>query len=203
LKIPTIVFFSAAMLFGNFTAALGQAAKADSITARRNYWGSIGLGPTTLGEGMITADVGAEMSNHWVISAEAKGETSLLLRSSPPPSYIDVTTYNILTGKIFKQSSSFITVLAGAGLANVDKNNNPDYSPGPASRQNRYTLNVPVEVQMYFVPATGFAVSIGAYVNLNNIKTTAGISGKLAFGRMSTHNKRRPPHPPWLPGPKN
>lgn len=195
---------------GNFKKAHGQVIKADSITARRNYWGSISFGASSLGSLAAGLDANAELASHWAVTIEARGELNRFWGIYQETPNVDVNTYNVLGGKIFKQRSSFLVVSAGVGLVDVYSYTyllpNGSYAHDITSQQDRYALNVPVEVQMYFVPVTPFAVSIGAYVNLNKLKTTAGITGKFAFGRMSTHNTRRPPllplPPPWLPGPK-
>lgn len=206
MKIAVIIFLPAVILLANFTTAYSQTVKPDSITARRNYWASISLGASSLGQLSAGLDVNAELANHWAIAANIKGESNRFLDIYQETPNVDVTTYNILGGKIFKQRSSFLTVSAGLGLADVYTYTyllpNGSYAKDITSQQDRYALNIPIEVQMYFVPVTPFAVSIGAYVNINNVKTTAGISGKFSFGRMSTHNTRRPPYPTWLPGPK-
>lgn len=190
---------------GNFKKAHGQAAKADSITARRNYWGSIGFGPSSLGFAGLNLDVNAQISKHWVVSAEFQGELQSFRLSNDPSA--ELNTFNVFAGNIFKQRSSFITVSAGLGLADYYSSSSSDVFAPAATFHDQYAINVPITAQIYFVPVTPFAVSIGAYVNLNKLKTTAGITGKFAFGRMSTHNTRRPPllpmPPPWLPGPKN
>ncbi|MDB5132068.1 MAG: hypothetical protein JWR02_1817 [Mucilaginibacter sp.] len=206
IKITLAVFMSAIMLLACCTAAFGQAAATNNINAKHNYWGSLGFGPTTFGSSVLGGDLNAEIANQWVISAESKVELQSFLSSN-----VTVTTYDILAGKIFKQKFSFITVSAGLGLVDLNtvttSTNAPTVSSTPQNQftltfpsytwHDQYALNIPIEVQMYFVPVTPFAVGVGAYVNLNTIRTTAGFTVRLALGRMSTHLSKKRPRLPW------
>lgn len=196
LKMVFAIFFPVALVLVGCTAVFGQTATTDSINLKPNYWGSIGGGPTTLGSVGFNADLNAEMSDHWFISTEGQVETKTLNLFG---SNVSTATFNVLAGKIFKQKLTFITVSAGLGLVDLNTFTSGGLFPTtPSSSKDQYGLNIPVEVNVYLVPVTPFAVGVGAYLNLNAINTTAGITLRLAFGRMSTHTKqRRPRHLPW------
>jgi len=196
LKTAIAIFLPVVSALAGCTMAFGQTTRVDSINLKRNYWGSIGAGPTTLGAVGLNADVNAEISDHWFISTEGQVETQTFLNLFG--SNVGVATLNVLAGKIFKQRVTFITVSAGLGLVDVNTYNSGGlFSNTPPTSQTQYAFNVPIEVQVYFVPVTPFAVGVGAYLNLNAINTTAGITVRLAFGRMSTHMKQRRPRLPW------
>jgi hypothetical protein len=183
LKIAIAFFFPAALLLAGSTSAFGQTTGADSINLKPNYWGSIGGGPTTLGAIGLNADVNAEISDHWFISTEGQVETQTFLNLFG--SNVSTASLNVLTGKVFKQRLTFITVSAGLGLVDVNTYNSGGlFSNTPSSSQDQYAVNVPIEVNVYFVPVTPFAVGVGLYANLNAINTTAGVTVRLAFGRM-------------------
>jgi hypothetical protein len=197
LKTALVFFLSATMLLTWCNTAFGQTTATDSVNLKPNYWGSIGGGPTTLGAVGLNADVNAEISDHWFISTEGQVETQTFLNLFG--SNVSTATLNVLAWKIFKQRLTFITVSAGLGLVDLNTFSSGGlFSTTPSTSQDQYALNVPIEVNVYFVPVTPFAVGVGAYLNLNAINTTAGITVRLAFGRMSTHAKqRRPRRLPW------
>ncbi|MDP9048565.1 MAG: hypothetical protein M3N14_10535 [Bacteroidota bacterium] len=71
--------------------------KPDSITARRNYWASIGFGPSSLGFAGLNVDVNAQILKHWVVSAELQEELQSLRLSNHPSAQLN--TFSLFAEK--------------------------------------------------------------------------------------------------------
>jgi len=98
-----------------FTHAFAQRARPDSSRAPKSYWGAFGFGGSSVGPlGMLTAN--AEIGHHYVFSAAAEAEFNRFW--STGTNNLDVTRYNIMFGKIFRQQYTFLTVSAGVGTVN-------------------------------------------------------------------------------------
>jgi hypothetical protein len=185
-----IKFLIAIFLAGVVSAASGQVRSVDSTGIRKSYWIAGRVGLSTLGSvsGMLVAN--AEIKNHILISASTTGETNGILDFSATHS-VDVSSFNMLAGKIYKQRHSLISFSAGLGLVKIDTH---DSEPGifgkvyPESSET--TIGIPLLIQAYAIGFQTIGVGLNLYGNLNTKQSTAGIQVCLALGRIAT----RPRH---------
>jgi hypothetical protein len=94
-------------------------------------------------------------------------------------------SYSILFGKIFKQEYSFIMV--STGLAFDQSQSNDNSSLGNISGSG---IGIPFLIQVYVVMGQAVGLGIGAYADLSTNKSTAGITIGLAFGKLTTHERK-------------
>lgn len=183
MKIPITTLFLLLLVSFFSTRSLAQALTKDSTGFRPSIWGSVGLGTSSLGFISGLASVNVEAAGHFILSANATEESNSLIFSN-----VNVTTVNVLAGTIFKEKYFLLALSAGLGYANVynvDPSSEFVYGK-PVTGANRNTVNIPVMAQGYAVLAPGFGLGLGGYLNLNSIKTTAGVTVSIAFGRLGT-----------------
>ena len=191
------------VLFLVRTNCYSQRLRADTIKQPKSYWAAFNAGGGTLGyESAFTLN--AEIKKNYFLAGSVQAETNridLELFGPEQGRFVNVYNFNLQFGKVFKQQISFLTVSSGLGLVRYDAFTNTfisspyqtSYFGGEnkvtvADRINRYSLNVPVLLQGYVVIASPIAIGINAYVNLNTVRTTAGISFIIALGRMTARN---------------
>ncbi len=192
MKIRIIIYICIPMLAFIFTTASAQVSTKDSTNKDaaqipRCYWAGFGLGASTLGALAGNVNVNAEISNQWIITANAEIEANRFLNFSSSPN-VQVTTYNVLAGKIYKGKISFFTLSAGIGLVDVYTYNNPGlFSDAPVHKSDQYTVGVPLLIQWYVIRFQAVGIGLSGYANLNTIQTTAGFNISVVFGRIATH----------------
>lgn len=168
------------------TKSYAQIVKNDSTGFRPSIWGSVGLGTSSLGSFSGMASVNAEVIGHFILSANGTAESDAFIFSNT-----DVTTVNLLAGTLLKQKYFLLALSGGLGYVNAYQLN-----PNSGIGANRSGLNIPLMAQGYFVLAPGFGLGVGAYLNLNSIKTTAGLTASIAFGQLGTRKENgRHQHP--------
>jgi|GEM_PF-5090107 len=189
------LFYTLILLAFCLTSAYAQRARTDSSRAAKSYWGTFGFGGSSVGSlGMLTAS--AEIGHHYVFSAVAETEVNHFWPAET--GNLDVTRYNVMLGKIFRQQYTFLTVSAGVGTVNFttyDRLNDNTLK----NTSDRYAFEVPVMVQYYLLMTKNVSFGIQGFVDFNRIRTTEGFSLNFAFGRMRTRNGKIA-QPPNLPG---
>ena len=136
--------------------------------------------------GSVSAMLGAnaEVKNRLVVSLNWTGETSSVLDFTAKH-VVDVNSFNILAGKIYKQRNSLMSFSAGLGLARV---HTFDSRNGAAS-YTETTVGLPLSIQAYAIGFQAVGAGLNLYANLNTKQSTAGIHVSLALGRISTRQK--------------
>jgi hypothetical protein len=183
--------YAAILLFAiTFTRSFAQSASRDSTKTPKSYWATFGLGYSSLGSIAAHLDGNAEIWNKCVITANLQTEVSDFFGKAGTTNF-QVTTYNLLAGKIFKQKLTFITVSAGLGL--VDVNTYNGYDKGilvfvKTDSKNQFIGGVPIIIQWYGVINEVVGFGINGYVNLNTVRTTAGFTINIALGRITTRH---------------
>lgn len=189
------LFYTSVLLTCCLSNAYAQRARTDSNSAPKNFWGTFGFGGSSVGPlGMLTAS--AEIGHHYVFSAVAETEVNHFW--STETNNLEVTRYNVLFGKIFRQQYTFLTVSAGVGTVNFttyDRLNDNTFK----NTSDRYAFEVPVMVQYYLLMTKNVSFGIQGFVDFNRIRTTEGFSINFAFGRMRTRSGKIA-QPPNLPG---
>jgi hypothetical protein len=189
MKIKIITSVCIAMLVCAFTKGLAQVSTKDTSKIPRCYWMALGLGASSLGSLSGTINANAEISNRWLLTANVGIEQNTFLNLSSSPN-VQVTTFNILAGKIYKKKISFIALSAGLALVNVYTYNNAGlFGEAPVHKLNQYTVGVPLLIQGHVIRAQAVGIGLSGYVNLNTIQTTAGLNICLVFGRIATHKR--------------
>jgi hypothetical protein len=189
-----IVLFASALSF----AAKGYGQRADSVAVPRSWWFSIGAGGTTLGALSGSTSFNFESAHHWLLSANFEGETSGVFNTQS-----SLDTYNVLVGQIVKTRFAFFTASIGLGLAdyynNLNETSQYNISEGGGSQfslfsaitaDDRYAINVPIILQAYMVAFQRFGVGLSAYANLNTARSSAGVNINIAFGKLTTYQKK-------------
>jgi len=198
------LFYTSILLTCYLSNAHAQRARTDSNSAPKSFWGTFGFGGSSVGPlGMLTAN--AEIGHHYVFSAVAETETNGYGQAATNNQ--DVTRFNVLFGKIFRQQYTFLTVSAGVGTVDfstydmVHDDNTPatSWQYIRANYKYRYAFEVPVMVQYYLLMSKTVSFGIQGFVNFNRIRTTEGFSLDFAFGRMRTRDGEIA-QPPNLPG---
>ena len=183
-----------------------QYAKKDSIkntnlTVPKSYWATLGLGGGTVGI-TAAATANAQLGGHSMVSASAQTEQNVqsYYYGVPSGKFAEVNNYNLLLGGLFKQRVSFISVSTGLGIVHsisyIDSvyvaSRTTDiiytitkYGSTKINQNARYALNIPLLVQGYIVVAEPVGFGFNAYLNLNSVRTTAGLTVNIALGRMT------------------
>src|SRR5665213_183157 len=192
------LFYTLVLLTCCLSGAFGQRAHTDSSRAAKSYWGTFGFGGSSVGPlGMLTASSG--IGHHYVFSAVAETEVNHFW--STETNNLDVTRYNVLFGKIFRQQYTFLTLSAGVGTVNFTTYDRVNDNTSKYT-SNKDAFEVPVMVQYYVLMSKTVSFGIQGFVDFNRIRTTEGFSLNFAFGRMRTRDGKiaQPPHfPGWRP----
>jgi hypothetical protein len=125
----------------------------------------------------------AEIKNNILISANLIGETNQTFMSRPRH-IVDLTSFNALAGKIYKQRNSLISFSAGLGLVRVDRNDLDLFSK--KTEISETTVGIPLSIQAYAIGFQTIGVGLNLYGNLNTKQSTAGIHLSVALGRIAT-----------------
>jgi len=166
-----------------FDKGFSQGMQSDTAKMPNGYWGSLGLGETSLGFFTGRADANAELSDGYLIAGSAQVESSSVFGGT------EVDSYDILFGKIFKQGISMFTLSAGLGLVNVTTKSSTLFSTAPQVTTSQTGIGLPIVIQGYLVAGQTFGFGVSGFLNLNTVKTTAGVMFSLAIGRLATHKK--------------
>jgi len=184
MKVKIIAPLSMLLLAMAFNKGFSQAVPNDSTKISKSYWGSVGIGASSSGFS-ASFIANAELLNRWLISANVQGEGPLFGDGN------EVTTFNVLAGKVFKQKFCFLTLSAGLGYISVTNVSNSFNFFSPAVTTQRSTIGLPIVVQGYLVAFQTLGIGLSGYVNLNTIQSTAGINICIALGRLSTHKRNK------------
>jgi len=167
-----------------FRIAAYEKAVDDNSNIQKCYWVAAGFGQSSLGFFSIGANVNGELPRRQLITASVIGDTQSFLGGS------DETNIGLLYGHIFKQGSFFFTVSAGISYVYFETIDVYLFSTMPSTKTSQSGVGVPILVQGYFVAGQVVGFGINAYVNINSIQTTAGLTFTLALGRLSTHERK-------------
>jgi hypothetical protein len=186
--------------------SFAQHATADSVKLPKSYWATLGVGGSSLGSLTGAATANAEVWNKTMVTIGSQAEVNNLKLVGPPPgNYISLTNQNLLFGKVFKQKLTFIAASIGVGVINVvsytdstyfvSHNQNgfldlSNYNTVKTHQKNQKAINIPILVQGYILVAEPVGFGFNAYLNLNKLRTTAGVTINIALGRMTTRNRK-------------
>jgi hypothetical protein len=106
----------------------------------------------------------------------------------------DVTISHYDLGFLYGKSCSFAKIMqlnfsAGIGVLKreiveySDPGPNPVFGPIPEIKKY-YTPNIPLEVELYVVPARNFGIGIAGFANFNTERNINGLLLKVEFGRI-------------------
>jgi hypothetical protein len=176
---------------GMLSAAFGQVKSADSTQVPKSYFAAGGIGLSSLGSFSAMLVANAEIKNRILLSANWIGETNVRILDSRAGHDVDVNSFNLLAGKIYKQRHSLISFSTGLGLVKVDER---DVGGGVFGKVNpvgrETTVGIPVLVQAYAIGFQAIGVGLNLYGNLNTKQSTAGFQLSVALGRISTRPRR-------------
>jgi 3-deoxy-D-arabino-heptulosonate 7-phosphate (DAHP) synthase len=178
---------TAFICFGIVSIASGQSISTDSITIPRSYWVSGGVGLSTLGSASAGLVANAEIKNRILISAGWIGETSEKILDFSTNHSVNVSSFNALAGKIYKQRNSLISFSAGLGLVRLETR---DTGGARVSSVTETTIGIPLLVQAHAIGFQAIGVGLNLYGNLNMKQSTTGIHLSIALGRIATRQKR-------------
>lgn len=164
-----------------------QSLKDESLTPR-SFWGSIGLGRSSLGSIAVSIDGNVELKKSILFTAIAQGESNSFLDFSTRESK-DVSTFDLLLGKIYKQKSTLITMSSGLGLIMVNTRTSSGGILYPSTNKKQSTIGIPLLFRAYGVAFRTVGIGIGFYSILNTIKTTAGVTFNVSIGRILPREK--------------
>jgi hypothetical protein len=181
MKTNTIAALTMLVLIVAFNRGFSQAVPNDSTKIPKSYWGSLGVGQSSLGAFAGKLDANAEFANRLLVTASFQGETNSILGGT------QLASYNLLLGKIFKQRISMFTLSAGIGLVNVTTKSFNLFSTEPSVSTSQTGIGLPIVIQGYLVAGQTVGFGVSGYLNLNTVKTTAGITFSLAIGHLATH----------------
>jgi hypothetical protein len=191
MKIKTVFCFTLLLLASTELKLYAQDAKADTAKIPPSYWATLGFGPSSLGSVSGMLNVNLQIAGQWVITGSWQNEVNNLFGRSPAY-FVQVNTYNLLAGEIYKQKISFITVSAGLGAVNVISHNGyTDHYLNyvETNQQNRFTVGIPIMVQVDVAELRVAGIGINAYANLNTIRPTAGLTLNVAIGWMPMRHR--------------
>jgi hypothetical protein len=173
-----------------FNDASAQITPTDSIKLRRSFWIELGIGGSSLGSGAIAGSTHVEFKNHLLMSFSAQAEVNRSLNFSSYPTK-QVSTYNLLAGRIVNQHFGVLAISGGLGFVNYHTSTSNDlFSSAATIEKDNNSVNFPILVQENFELGRVIDLGISGYANLNTVQTTAGISVNLIFGRLVTLKKR-------------
>jgi hypothetical protein len=171
-----------------FRLAAYEKAIDDNSNIQKCYWVAAGFGPSSLGFLSLGANINGELPGRQLITANIIGDTQSLLGGS------EETNFGLLYGHIFKQGSFFFTVSAGISAVYFETADVYLFSTMSSTKTSQSGVGVPILIQGYFVAGQVVGFGVNAYVNINSIQTTAGLTLTLALGRLSTHERKTTIH---------
>jgi hypothetical protein len=188
MKITSIALIAALCLLFTVTNTFCQDTIKRTKSLPRCYFVSVGLGGSSLGAYSTMVKFNVEIKNQWLLGANFMSETNTKLFNGRSDNETDVNTTNLLAGKIFKQYGLIGSLSTGLGLVEVyTRNNNNGTLSSTGIEQTKHTVGIPIVAQGYVVLFKTVGLGLGAYANINTIKTTAGFSLNFALGYMPTH----------------
>ena len=163
-----------------FRQAAYERALDDNAKIAKCSWVALGYGSNTgsynhVGNINLFLNGNLEISNNLLLTAD-------LIADPGPYGNVDLN-YAFLFGNIFKQKVSFLTASIGFELVNEITNS------FLFARVTNTGIGIPILIQGYVVAAQSVGLGINVYANINTVKSSAGISISLAFGRLSTHER--------------
>ncbi|MBW4889799.1 hypothetical protein KXQ82_08730 [Mucilaginibacter sp. HMF5004] len=168
----------------------------DSV--KRSYWLGFGYGGATNKQsisGFINnINLNYQLRGNHLITLNAQGD--LGEQAFYTPKHVtNISTFDILGGKIYSHNSSMFTLQAGLGLVHLhayDRTNIP--SDIIYNESNRFSVGIPVSAQAYLVGFKAIGIGVGAWANLNLLQPVAGVNFNYAFGRIITPGRIRNHH---------
>jgi hypothetical protein len=156
----------------------------DSLGSPSSIWTSFGLGANSTVDSWGRFDVNVEIPHRWLLTGNVAKNIGEHLGIGPDH-ITNHTTTDLLLGKLYKHNNYLFSASAGLGLVHFN-NYDTDGTPGSHLNQSiQNTIGIPVLVQGYLVGYQTMAVGIGGYANFNTVRTEAGITLSIAFGRMT------------------
>ena len=186
------VLIATLISIGFVSAAYAQVNTIDSLRVPKSYWVVAGGGLSTLGSVSATLIANAEIQNNILLSGSWIGETNVRILDSRASHNVDVSSYNALAGKVYKQRHSLISFSAGLGLVRVkswDSGGGVFGKVSPAVTET--TVGIPLLIQAHAIGFQAVGVGLNIYGNLNMKQSTAGVHLNIALGRMTTRPRHR------------
>ncbi|MBW4889797.1 hypothetical protein KXQ82_08720 [Mucilaginibacter sp. HMF5004] len=180
-KLPAII---CALLLTCICVKTRAQAQSDDTT-QRSYWASVGYGAGTFAENQTEFTVATELKNNWVLAGNVQAE--LDARKSYVQMHVaEVSTYNLLAGKLHHLKTSFFTTSVGLGVVHRNSFDTNGTQGVQLNETDENTIGVPITVQGFILPLKWLGLGLSAYVNLNTVQTIAGINFSIAIGKMGT-----------------
>ena len=146
------------------------------------------MGQSSVGGLSGTLNINAQIPNNWLLTLGLDvGGDRFGTQYSDNNISKTVGSYNVLIGKIARQKYSIVSVSAGLGLVEIETGAGSYYTQTPFTNTRQYTVGIPIVFQTYLVGLQAVGLGISGNINLNTVKTTAGINLCFALGRMQTH----------------
>ena len=151
-------------------------AQSDGSAAREKFfWVNLGIGPSSVGE-----DGGAfSLSGTYQFG---KNTLSFRVLSTGEIFGKSLNEYGLLYGRTLKSSS--ILISAGAGLAMVEGRISHGILSSKELDNIEPTIGMPVEVQLFWRPASVIGIGLYGFANLNPEESFYGCTLSLQIGKL-------------------
>jgi len=147
---------------------------------RRSFWLGFGYGASTNKQsisGMINnINLNYELRGHHLITLNAQGDLGEQVFYTPEH-ITNISSFDILGGKIYAGNSSLFTLQAGLGMVHLHSYNRTNIpTPSIYNESNRFSIGIPLSAQAYLVGFKAAGIGVGAWANLNLLQPVAGLN---------------------------
>ncbi len=178
MKKPGLILFIICL----YTTTYAQLPGMNDGGQARNYWASAGYGAGTFAENLIDLNLTGELKNNWILTGNVQVEMDAR-KTYAQPGVVELSTYNLLIGKLHHFGNSLFTTSIGLGV--VHRNSFDTNSAGATLNEvDENTIGLPINVQGFYLPFKWGGIGLNGYVNLNTLQTIAGVNFSIAIGNM-------------------